>query len=129
MILLAQVYAPRPRDFDLVAVTGRVTCGGHPIGGVSVIFQATDPHGYMATCPVMEDGTFRMEPRNHRGLIPGTYRACVVPDRPDAPEAAVALEYQDPRTSGLLVRVGPDWNDIAFTLPGPGRVATLARHR
>jgi hypothetical protein len=129
IVLLGHVYAPRPGDFDLATVTGRVTFGGHPVIGISAIFLATDPHGYMTACPVRADGTFRMEPRDRTGLVPGTYRVCFVLDGPGAPDPRVAPRYQDPRASDLLVHVGPGWNDIALSLPEPGRVPPPARRR
>jgi hypothetical protein len=126
---LGHAYAPPRGEFELAAVTGRVTCGGHPLGGMLVMFDQINPPGYIAASPVMADGSFRMETRHHSGLVPGTYRVSFHPEPPDAPEPTIDPKYRDSRTSGLLVHIEPGWNEVMFSLPGAGRGPILPSHQ
>jgi hypothetical protein len=126
--VLGEVHRPPAADLKPATVTGRVTCGGRPLGGMSVIFEATDPHGHAVTGPVMADGSFRMGRRDNKGLVPGTYHVYFV-RHPSGPDPRIDPRYQDPGTSGLVVRVGPDWNEIVFYLPGRDGGPTVVRHR
>jgi hypothetical protein len=130
IILLGWAYAPRSGGLELAKVTGRVTCGGHPLGGVWIMFLEAGPRGFTASGMVQADGSFRMKPWSRisrEGVAPGTYRVYFIPKTLGALESAVDEKYQNPVTSDLLVHVGPAWNDFAFSLPAPGRGPTLAQ--
>jgi hypothetical protein len=130
VILLGWAYALRSGDIELAKVTGRVTSGGHPLGGMWVMFLEDGPRGFTAAGMAQADGSFRMRPWGRigrDGVAPGTYRVYFIPKTPGATMSAVDVKYQNPATSDLLVHVGPAWNDFAFSLPQPGRGPTLAQ--
>ncbi len=128
--LLRGAYTPTS-EFELVPVSGRVTCGTHPLGGMWVVFEEDTPRGLTACGRIKEDGSFRMQPWgefDRDGMPAGTYRVHFIGHPSSTPEWSVNSKYQDAATSGLLVHVGPDWEDIVFTLPDTGRGPTLAQH-
>lgn len=130
VILLGWAYASLSDEIELAEVTGRVTCGGHPLRGMWIVFLETGPRGFTASGTVEADGSFRMKPwggHDRGGVAPGTYRVYFLSKVPGAIESAVDAKYQNPATSDLLVHVGPSWNDFAFSLPTPGRGPTLAQ--
>jgi hypothetical protein len=130
VILLGWAYASRSGDIDLARVTGRVTSGGHPLGGTWIVFLEDGPRGFMASDMLQADGSFRMKPWSRlrrEGVAPGTYRVYFIPKTRGTRMLAVDEKYQNPATSDLLVHVGPAWNDFAFTLPAPGHGPTLAQ--
>jgi hypothetical protein len=132
VILLGWAYAPRSGESVLAKVTGRVTCEGHPLGGMWVIFTDTGPRDFTACGPVHADGSFRLSPwgnSSRDGVPPGTYRVYFIQDPTAVLRSSVDEKYRNPRTSDLLAHVGPGWNDFAFSLPRPGRGPTLAQHR
>jgi hypothetical protein len=71
--LLGAAYRS-PKAPEWARVTGRVSCAGRPVGGMLAIFEPADLHNHEATSPVGADGSFRVEPRDDEGLVPGTYR-------------------------------------------------------
>ena len=121
-ILLNWAYSPA-EESRLVPVTGRVTCGDPPLGGMWVMFEEDAPRGFTACAEIRPDGSFRMQPWgnfDHEGVRPGNYRVRFV-GRPLAAVAVpVAPKYQSTATSGLLVHVGPAWNEMRFSLPDHG---------
>jgi hypothetical protein len=130
--LLGGAYSSPADAPDLARVTGRATCGDHPLGGMRIMFLEDGPRGFTASGLVEADGSFRMKPwsrLDREGVAPGTYRVYFIPKRSGAPDPWLDPKYQDPGMSGLLVRVGPDWNEIVFSLPGPDRGPTVVRHR
>jgi hypothetical protein len=130
--LLHWAYTPPPEEFELFPVTGRVTYGGRPLGGTWVVFEEEGRRGFTACSELRPDGSFRMDSWgqfNRDGIPTGTYKVFFAGSTLDAPETPIDPKYQDPRTSGLLVHVRPDWNDFVFSLPDPGRGPTLAQHR
>jgi hypothetical protein len=121
-ILLGWTYSPA-EPIELVPVTGRVTCGSHPLGGMRVWFQEDAARGFSACGEIQPDGSFRMQPSgryDRDGVAPGTYRVHFIGHPSDAPVAPVGSKYQATQTSDLLVHVRPDWNDFALSLPDPG---------
>ena len=128
-LLLGHAHAPPRYEFELAAVTGRATCGGHPLGGMLVMFDKINPPGNLTAGSVMADGSFRMETGDQPGLVPGAYRVFFHPEFPDAPEPTIDPKYRDSRTSGLLVHIEPGWNEVTFSLPGAGRCPTLPSHQ
>jgi hypothetical protein len=130
VILLGWVYASPSGEIELAKVTGRVTSGGHPLGGTRIVFLETGPRGFMASAMLQADGSFRMKPWGRfgrEGVAPGAYRVYFIPKTPGATMSAVDEKYQNPVTSDLLVHVGPGWDDFAFSLPAPRRGPTLAQ--
>jgi len=119
LALLGGAYASHPAAPGGARVTGRVTCGGRPLGGRFILFEQIDPGGSTVASTVMADGSFHLGPRQNSGLQPGAYRVHFFRRTTDAPDPLLPAKYLDPRTSGLLVHVGPDWNAIEFALPGP----------
>jgi hypothetical protein len=71
-----------------VAVSGSVSQGGQPIGGLVMVFQPLGD-GHVREFPIQKDGTFSGE------LISGKYAYYVV--KPTAPAAAQALQKLSPR--------------------------------
>jgi hypothetical protein len=107
--LLRWAYVPTP-EIQLVAVTGRATSGGHPLGGMWVVFQEDSARGFTACAQVRPDGSFRMMPWGNfgrDGVAPGTYHVFFA-GSPWALEATpVDPKYRDPGKSNLVVHVGP----------------------
>jgi hypothetical protein len=129
--LLGAADRRAPAEFERAPVTGHITCGGHPLYGMSIMFQQIDPGDWMASGTLGPDGSFRMQPWNRfdcEGLVTGTYRVYLLPYVGGATASSVDLRYRNPRTSGLLVHVGPGWNDVSISLPAPGRGPTLAQY-
>ena len=119
VILCCSAYGLPRAERDLAPVTGRVTRGGQPLGGMWIVFEEAGPHGREAYGSVQPNGTFQTHPRDslgRDGMVPATYRVYFLLRSPDAPDSLVAPEYQDARTSRLVVRVEPGWNDISFDL-------------
>jgi hypothetical protein len=71
-----------------VAVSGSVSQGGQPIGGLVMVFQPLGD-GHVRELPVQKDGTFNGE------LISGKYAYYVA--KPTVPAAAQALRNLAPR--------------------------------
>lgn len=81
------------------AVTGRLSHGGQPVGGLLVVFQPLGD-GHMRELPVAKDGTFRGD------FVSGEYAYYVA--RPAAavagqPQAAIAPEYYQPQMSRTVL--------------------------
>jgi hypothetical protein len=131
VIPLGGAYEPRWGEFELAAVTGRVTCGGRPLNGMATIhFLAADDHRFDAYGWLNPDGSFRLQTWSNlsgEGIVPGKYRVYFDTSCSAAVESLVDRKYQDPRTSDLLVQVGPPWNDFLFSLPEPGPEPFLAQ--
>jgi hypothetical protein len=127
--LLGGAYSSPADAPDLARVTGRATCGGHPLRGMRILFQPIESRGHGAVSSVMADGSYRIETRQGTGLFPGAYRVHFFPSENEAPDPSLDPKYMDSRTSGLEVRIGPGWNEIVFSLPGPDRDPTVVRHR
>jgi hypothetical protein len=130
--LLSAAY-PSPSDMpELARVVGRATCGGRPLGGMRIIFQEDGPRGFTASGLVEADGSFRMKPwgqLGRDGVAPGTYRVYFISNESGMPDPWLEPRYEDPGTSGLEVRIGPGWNEVVYSLPGPDRGPTVVRHR
>jgi len=71
-----------------VAVSGSVSQGGQPVGGLVMIFQPLGD-GHVREFPIQKDGTFNGE------LISGNYAYYVA--KPTAPAAAQALRKLAPK--------------------------------
>jgi hypothetical protein len=127
--LLGGAYSSPSNAPVRARVDGRATCGGHPLGGMWILFEEAGPGGHIVASLVGADGSFRMDPKRASGLSPGAYRVHFLPKQAGAPDPSLDPKYEDPRTSGLLVHVGPGWNEIMLTLPGPGQGPTVVRHR
>jgi hypothetical protein len=125
-------YQSQTREFELAEVNGRVTCGGHPLGGMTTIHFLAADERFNAAGALYPDGSFRM---NHvgnlggPGIVPGTYRVCFTTSPSAAVGSSVGEKYQDPRTSDLLAHVGPIWNDFLFSLPEPAPDPSLVVKR
>ena len=122
VILLGWAYSPA-EEYPLAPVTGRVTCGDHPLGGMWVLFEEDAPRGFTACAEIRPDGSFRMQPWgtfDREGVKPGTYRVRFVGHPLDAVAVPVAPRYRSTATSGLLVHIGPSWNDVEFSLTDRG---------
>jgi hypothetical protein len=71
-----------------VNVTGKVSRGGQPMGGMAMIFQPLGD-GHVRELPIQKDGTFSGE------LISGKYAYYVA--KPAVPAAAQALKNLSPK--------------------------------
>jgi hypothetical protein len=133
VILCGRAYESRSRQFELAAVTGRVTCGGRPLSGMATIhFLAADDHRFDAYAWLNPDGSFRLQTYSNlgdEGIGLGKYRVYFHTRQSAAVGSSIDRKYQDPRTSDLLVQVGPNWNDFLFSLPEPGPDPSLAPNR
>src|SRR5207253_3002205 len=72
---------PESKHFELVQVSGRVTCADQPLSG-AIFFLSDDAGRPNATGPVNPDGSFRLYvngDRHWRGIVPGRYRLVVRP--------------------------------------------------
>ncbi len=130
--LLQWAYTPPPAEFEIVPVSGRVTCGGQPLGGMWIVFEEASPRGLTAFADIQADGSFRMHPwgdMDHYGIGSGTYRVYVVGHSSAGLESSVDPRYQNPGTTDLLVQIGPGWDDLRFDLPVAGHGPMLAQHR
>src|SRR5947209_17348607 len=130
-ILLDWVYQPPPSEFELAAVTGRVTCGGRPLRDALIVFEETGRRGFMAVGATRPDGSFRMEPwadRHHHGVAPGTYRVYFIPRTRTSMASGLAFKYRTSGTSDLIVHVGPGWDEFELSLPHARGRPTLAQH-
>jgi hypothetical protein len=110
--------APGSKDSELAQVSGQVTCADHPVPG-TIYFMSDQGGDPFAVGPVKPDGSFQLYMnglRDRRGAAPGTYRVVVRPRVPDQTGSSVDSKYQDPRTTDLLVHVGPDWNYVRLNL-------------
>ena len=117
-LLLGWALAPGSTNFELAQVSGRVTCADRPFSGV-IYFLPDREGGPHAMGPVNLDGSFQLYVNgrsDRRGAVPGTYRVFVHPRVPDETGSRVDSKYQDPRTTDLLVHVGPDWNYVRVNL-------------
>ena len=108
------------RSEPLGVVTGRVVHQGKPVSGGTVIFQSADGRTSIRA-PLADDGTFRMETFDQKGLPPGKYRVAVkpassaggaVPLAGEGKEAGAAqahplipARFHDPETSKLTAEV------------------------
>jgi len=127
--LLGAAY-PSPSDApERALVVGRATSGGHPLGGMWILFEGVGAGGHTVASTVEADGSFRMEPGGGEGLSPGEYRVHFLPRRAGVSHPSLDPKYEDPGTSGLEVRIGPGWNEVVFSLPGPDEGPTVVRHR
>jgi len=72
--LLGAVSSSPSGESERALITGRATCGGHPVGSMWIVFEKIGPRGCNVASPVMADGSFRLEPRRGSGLPPGVYR-------------------------------------------------------
>jgi hypothetical protein len=129
--LLGGAYRSPAGAPELAQVVGRATCEGHPLGGMWILFLEDGPRGFTASDLIEADGSFRMKPwsrLDREGVAPGTYRVYFIPKESGMPDPSLDPKYEDPGTSGLLVRVGPGWNEIVFSLPGPDLGPTIVRH-
>jgi hypothetical protein len=109
--LAAPIGASTPRA-GLVPVTGQVTLNGQPAGDVMMCFDAADRHSAYACSRA--DGSFELfSPGWGMGAVPNRYRVHLF-SLPSGP--ALPARYQDVRTSGLVVEVGPDWDELSFDL-------------
>lgn len=122
--LLRWAYPPPPADHEIVPVSGRATCGGQPLAGMVVVFEEAGPRDLIAFAKVQADGSFRVRPWGDDevyGVGPGTYRVYFVGPGAAGSESRIDPKYENPRTTDLLVHVGPEWNDFTFTLPAAER--------
>jgi hypothetical protein len=71
-----------------VSVSGKVSQGGQPVGGMVMVFQPLGD-GHVREFPIQKDGTFSGE------LVSGEYAYYVA--RPTAPGAAQALKKLSPK--------------------------------
>ena len=117
-LLLGWAMASVSKDSELAQVSGQVTCADHPVTG-TIYFLSDQGGAPFAVGPVKPDGSFQVYMnglRDRRGAVPGTYRIVVHPRVADQTGSRVDSKYQDPRTTDLLVRVGPDWNYVRLNL-------------
>jgi hypothetical protein len=121
-IPLGWAYEPTAGEFEFAEVTGRVTCGGRPLGGEATIhFVAPEDPRFDAFAVLDPDGSFQLQHMSNlggEGIVPGMYRVYLTPSSAEV-GSSLAEKYQDPRTADLLVEVGPSWNDFVFSLPEP----------
>jgi hypothetical protein len=111
-----------PRTY---AIPGRLVYpDGSPVPRASVIFQTElNDRRIAARAMVNEDGSFRLTTfRPHDGIVAGEHQVAVTPLPPsDGPrvEPPVDYHYGDFETSGLLVTVTPNLNEIVVTIDRP----------
>jgi hypothetical protein len=125
-LLFQWAYVPSPPEFELSPVSGRATCGGHPLAGMWVVFVPANSNGLSAGGKVQADGSFRVEPwapLGADGVPTGTYRVFFYGHAQAGLEAALDPKFRAQWTTDLRVHVAPDWNEFAFVFPkaSPGR--------
>ncbi len=117
-LLLCWALAPGSTNYELAQVSGRVTCANLPFSGV-IYFLPDHESGPMGMGPVNPDGSFQLYfngQRHRQGVAPGTYRVFFRTRAPNRTGSRLQSRYQNPRTTDLLVDVGPDWNYVRFNL-------------
>jgi hypothetical protein len=111
VLLLGWSSAPESKEFELVQVSGRVTCADQPLSG-AIYFLSDDVRRPSAMGIVNPDGSFQLYvngDRNRLGVVPGTYRVVVLPGVLDKTGSRVDSKCQNLLTTNLLVHVEPDW--------------------
>ena len=117
-LLVGWALALGSDHFELAEVSGRVTFADQPFSGM-IYFEPDRGRGPVAMGQVNPDGSFQLYVNGQpelRGAVPGTYRVFVHLRVPDKTGSSLDSKYQDPRTTDLLVPVGPDWNYVRFNL-------------
>jgi hypothetical protein len=138
VILCGRAYESQSRQFELAAVTGRVTCADRPPGGMATIYFSAADNRYFDAFGVLDpDGSFQLKNVNDlggEGVVPGKYRVSINlnilnTSRSAAGGSSVNDKEPDRWTSDVPVQVGPGWNDFVFSLPEPGPDRSPARNR
>jgi hypothetical protein len=88
LVVLAGCGADAKLKNTPVSVTGKVSQGGQPVGGMVMVFQPLGD-GHVREFPIQKDGTFSGE------MISGKYAYYVA--KPTAPAAAQALQRLSPK--------------------------------
>lgn len=100
-------------DAGLSRVSGRITLDGRPVHDAILCFD-TEGGEHEGFCAVLPDGTFQLiNGRLGDGVSPGVYRVHLfaLSSDFDVPE-----KYQRCETSGVEVRVAPDWSTLDLDL-------------
>jgi hypothetical protein len=117
-LLLGWASAAGSKNLELAEVSGRVTCADQPFSGL-IYFLPEHVSGPISIGAVNPDGSFELHVHgrlNRRGAVPGTYRVLIRPRVSDKTGSRLDKKYQDPRTTDLLVNVGPNWNYLRLNL-------------
>ncbi len=118
LLLLGWALAAGSNNLKLAEVSGRVTCSDQPFSG-QIYFLPEHVSGPISLGAVNPDGSFELHVHsqlNPRGAVPGTYRVLIFPRVSDRIGSRLDKKYQDPRTTDLLINVGPDWNYLSLNL-------------
>ena len=112
-VLLAVAVGCDDEHIEVVPVAGRVTVDGQALRGMVICFVSAS--GYAASCPLADDGTFRLTSQYGDGMPAGEYRVTLAPDisrhevsmEPSAKRLPlpVAERYQFVESSGLVCQV------------------------
>jgi hypothetical protein len=117
-IVLGWASAPVAKPLETAQVIGVLTYADQPFVG-TIIFMPVDQRLPVAMAPVNPDGSFRLHVNGRKdqsGAVPGTYRIVLQPRVRGKPGTRIDAKYQHPRTTDLLVHIGPDWNHINVNL-------------
>lgn len=120
LILVASIIAAtgcgsQTRELEPQAIRGKVFfADGKPAHKARVTFHPVTHQGKVEPLSAKADekGTFTLIP----GLPEGEYQLSIVltkkGDKGAAPTNTLPAKYQEPATSGLVVRIGPGNNDL-----------------
>src|SRR5262249_37732103 len=102
------------RGVRLSPVAGRVTIGGRAASDLTICLDSGGVH--TAYAQVDQDGRFRL--RNMRwfdgGAEPGRYHAHLYTHAGGAP---IPQQYLHPESSGIVIDIDSDWNELSINLP------------
>lgn len=104
---------------ETIPVRGRVTWGGKPLSGGTIIFLPAEnvgkPTGHIATGRIQSDGSYEMGTFSNRdGVVPGSYQVAIdardklsTEDVDGAADATTDIpqRFASPATSGLTVDI------------------------
>jgi hypothetical protein len=95
-------------------VAGRLTIAGRPASDMTLCLDMGGAH--CAYGQLHEDGSFRLS--NMRwfdgGAEPGRYHAHLYTH---AGGASIPTPYLNPATSGIVIDIASDWNELSINLP------------
>lgn len=102
-------------ETEFCEVTGHMTRTGKPLNDMTLCLDSA-PGVHCACAVVHPDGSFRVQNMIgcNNGTAPGRYHAHLYTH---VRGPAIPPKYRDPRTSGLEIEIGPDWNEVAIDLP------------
>lgn len=90
LVLCAACLTGCSTGASLGIVRGKVTLGGKPVTGASVLFEDA-ASGVTLSAALADDGTYAVRTHRGAGLPPGSYKVAVTPGRVMAPGEEVPL--------------------------------------